>query len=438
MLGHVEGPAGPHRPVRRAPDPRRGRRPVRRAPGLGLQAQGPLRGRGRGRLRAPIAAPEDLTERDSPADLVDLVLRFRKELDRGRPGRRPRHHRLAPRPPPPDHRVPGDDQPDPDPRRPGHPGAEEATEVLLHPLRGRDAQRDLAVRLHPLPAHRPTAPGADVEIISWLDDCARYALHVTAHPRVTGPIVLATFRETAGPARDPGLHPDRQRHGLHRPAGRRPRRPQRLRSRTPPPERGPEELPTQPPHHLRQGRTLPADPEEVAARPTRPADHDRRAADPARPVRERVQPPPTAPLPAPPGHPGDRSTTPSPRPCPATAPTPTPTTGSGTTGSTRPAPSPCATTADCTTSASAEPTPEPTSSCSSKTSTSASSTPPPANSSANSSSTPAATTSPPERPKDPPADPEITTAGPAIVGPGVADVLRHHTVGLTGFEPATP
>jgi transposase InsO family protein len=39
------------------------------------------------------------------------------------------------------------------------------------------------------------ALGDDVEIISWLDDCSRYALHVSAHPRVTGPIVLATFRE---------------------------------------------------------------------------------------------------------------------------------------------------------------------------------------------------------------------------------------------------
>jgi transposase InsO family protein len=38
-------------------------------------------------------------------------------------------------------------------------------------------------------------PGADVEIISWLDDCTRYALHVTAHTRVTTPIVLTTFRE---------------------------------------------------------------------------------------------------------------------------------------------------------------------------------------------------------------------------------------------------
>jgi transposase InsO family protein len=39
-------------------------------------------------------------------------------------------------------------------------------------------------------------PGADVEIITWLDDCTRYALHVTAHPRVTTPIVVTTFRET--------------------------------------------------------------------------------------------------------------------------------------------------------------------------------------------------------------------------------------------------
>jgi transposase InsO family protein len=40
--------------------------------------------------------------------------------------------------------------------------------------------------------------GSDVEVISWLDDCTRYALHVSAHQRVTAPIVLATFRETAG------------------------------------------------------------------------------------------------------------------------------------------------------------------------------------------------------------------------------------------------
>ena len=39
-------------------------------------------------------------------------------------------------------------------------------------------------------------PGADVEILTWLDDCSRYALSITAHRRVTGPIVLHAFRET--------------------------------------------------------------------------------------------------------------------------------------------------------------------------------------------------------------------------------------------------
>lgn len=42
--------------------------------------------------------------------------------------------------------------------------------------------------------HYRLAGGHDVEILSWLDDHSRYALSVTAHHRVTGPIVLATFR----------------------------------------------------------------------------------------------------------------------------------------------------------------------------------------------------------------------------------------------------
>lgn len=41
-------------------------------------------------------------------------------------------------------------------------------------------------------------PGQDTEIITWLDDHARYALHVSAHPRITGRIVADTFTETAG------------------------------------------------------------------------------------------------------------------------------------------------------------------------------------------------------------------------------------------------
>ena len=39
-------------------------------------------------------------------------------------------------------------------------------------------------------------PGSDTEILTWLDDCSRYALQITAHHRVTGPIVLTEFRRT--------------------------------------------------------------------------------------------------------------------------------------------------------------------------------------------------------------------------------------------------
>jgi transposase InsO family protein len=37
-----------------------------------------------------------------------------------------------------------------------------------------------------------------IEIITWLDDCTRYALHISAHRAITTPIVKATFRQAAG------------------------------------------------------------------------------------------------------------------------------------------------------------------------------------------------------------------------------------------------
>jgi transposase InsO family protein len=43
-----------------------------------------------------------------------------------------------------------------------------------------------------------TPEGTDVEIITWLDDHSRTALHISAHPRITGPIVVDTFRIAAG------------------------------------------------------------------------------------------------------------------------------------------------------------------------------------------------------------------------------------------------
>src|SRR5215831_17717521 len=42
--------------------------------------------------------------------------------------------------------------------------------------------------------HYPLAGGAGTEVLTWLDDHSRYALSVTAWNRVTGPIVVATFR----------------------------------------------------------------------------------------------------------------------------------------------------------------------------------------------------------------------------------------------------
>jgi len=44
--------------------------------------------------------------------------------------------------------------------------------------------------------HYRLAGGADAEILTWLDDCSRYALHISAHQRVSGPAVLAAFRQT--------------------------------------------------------------------------------------------------------------------------------------------------------------------------------------------------------------------------------------------------
>ena len=43
--------------------------------------------------------------------------------------------------------------------------------------------------------HYPLEGGEDAEILSFLDDHARFALSVTAHRRVTGPVVLAQFRQ---------------------------------------------------------------------------------------------------------------------------------------------------------------------------------------------------------------------------------------------------
>ncbi|MEP6843477.1 MAG: IS481 family transposase [Pseudolysinimonas sp.] len=45
--------------------------------------------------------------------------------------------------------------------------------------------------------HYPLADSTDCEILTFLDDCTRYAISITAHHSVTTPIVLAAFRAAA-------------------------------------------------------------------------------------------------------------------------------------------------------------------------------------------------------------------------------------------------
>jgi transposase InsO family protein len=44
--------------------------------------------------------------------------------------------------------------------------------------------------------HYRLSTGADAQIITWLDDHSRMALHISAHRRITGQIVADTFRKT--------------------------------------------------------------------------------------------------------------------------------------------------------------------------------------------------------------------------------------------------
>ena len=257
-------------------------------------------------------------------------------------------------------------------------------------------------------------PGPDTEILTWLDDCSRFALRITAHVRVTGHIVLAEFRRTVATHGIPASTlTDNGMVFTTRLAGGKGGRNQletELR------RLGVDQKNGRPWHPQTQGkverfqqtmkkwlRAQPAQPTTIAALQTL-LDTFADQYNQRRPHRSLPTEPPRPP-----------STPAGPRPPPATAPA-TPTTASAPTGSTHPARSPCATAGRSTPSASDEPTPEPASSSWSKTSTSASSTPPPENSSANWSSTqPSATKEPDDHPA-PPA--KQRTAEPTTIGFG--------------------
>lgn len=95
----------------------------------------------------PLARRPHTTPTTTPAPTVQCVLQLRKDLtDAG-------NDPLAPGTPPPDPHLPSDHPPHPGPQHRHRARTREATEILLHPLRSHPAQRNLAIRLHPLPPH---------------------------------------------------------------------------------------------------------------------------------------------------------------------------------------------------------------------------------------------------------------------------------------------
>ena len=118
--------------------------------------------------------------------------------------------------------------------------------------------------------------GGDVEVITWLDDHSRMALHITAHHRVTGQIVLTTFRDAmsergcpASTLTDNGMVYT-VRHASTRTSGGRDAFEAELASLGIQQKNGRGNRPDP-----GQGRTVPADDEGVADPPTRTAHHPR-------------------------------------------------------------------------------------------------------------------------------------------------------------------
>ena len=218
LLGHVEGPPGGHCRCRRRPLAERGRRRLRRVPALDLPARGPLPGRGRGRLLATLPATSLVTIRD-PAGGGRTRRAAAQATRRAGPRRRPTHHLLAPDRAPRPHRVHGDGVADPDPPRAGHPRTEETPEVVLHPVRGRIPQPDVANRLHPLPPRRragcrdPQLPRRPLPLPAGLRRL----------PAGHRPGCRRHLPRRRHPPRPTSQHALRQRHGLHHPLRRRPR-----------------------------------------------------------------------------------------------------------------------------------------------------------------------------------------------------------------------
>ena len=156
---------------------------------------------------------------------------------------------------------------------------------------------------YPLAGPHDTA-ASDAEILTWLDDHSRYALDVTCHQPVTGPIVRDRFLATVARYGPPAstLTDNGTVFTTRFAGGRGGRNALETELRR---------------HHVQQKNSRPNKPttcgkverfqqtlEAVAPRPTSPADHPGRAPTTPGPVRHRLQHPAPPPVPARPLDPG--------------------------------------------------------------------------------------------------------------------------------------
>ena len=139
--------------------------------------------------------------------------------------------------------------------------------------------------------HWRLATGADTEIITWLDDCSRFALSVTVHRRITGPIVVDTFNQTCVDHGVPAsvltdnamVYTTRFSGGK---GGRNAFEAHLAHLGT--------EQKNSTPNHLRESRTFPTNPQKMAQSPTLRQQPQRTPGAPQR-IRRHLQPPPPPP-----------------------------------------------------------------------------------------------------------------------------------------------
>ena len=157
--------------------------------GRGSAAAGPLRGRGRGGVRAAVPAVEDFPVRDQPGHgRADRAA----AQGAGRAGTRRRaatiawhleqHHQVTVSPATVSRYLTRLGLVTPDPaKRP------KSSYIRFEAEMPNECWQSGFT-------HYPLAGGTGTEVLTWLDDHSRYALSVTAHARVTGPAVLEAFR----------------------------------------------------------------------------------------------------------------------------------------------------------------------------------------------------------------------------------------------------